>query len=157
MMIPHMYLSGMQDMNTYMHAKSTSPLRNLAKPVDLVNLRNALDVELQDKAVSGFVYLIADGNGSRQRVDPDRICYIGADGSYCDVYVDNKMLKQTMNLKTFLQKLDWPGIIRVSKSYAINLQHVKSKLGNCIEMTNGARIDIDPKYRDAVGLRLKSI
>lgn len=158
MNIPHIYLSGIQDMNTYMRAKSTTPLRNLAKPIDLINLRNALDVDLQtQKASSSTIYLIADGNKSKQRIDPKDICYVEADGSYCGVHLEDKMYKLTMNLKTFLQKLDWPDIVRVSKSHAINLQCVKSKLGNRLELTNGVKIDIEPKYKDAVALYLKSI
>lgn len=158
MNIPHIYVSGIQDMNTYMHAKSTAPLRNLAKPIDLMNLRNALDVDLQAaKPSSNAIYLIAGGNNSKQRIDPNRICYIEADGSYCGVHLEDKMYKLTMNMKTCLQKLDWPGIVRVSKSHAINLQYVKSKLGNQLEMMDGAKIDIDPKYRDAVSVHMKSI
>jgi DNA-binding LytR/AlgR family response regulator len=122
-----------------------------------MNLRNALDVDLQAYKPPGTIYLIADGNKTKQRIDPNRICYVEADGSYCGVHLDDKMYKLTINMKTCLQKLDWPDIVRVSKSHAINLQFVRSKLGNCIEMTNGARIDIDPKYRDAVNLHLKSI
>ncbi len=158
MNIPHMYLSGIQDMNTYMQAKNTTPLRNLAKPIDLINLRNALDVDLQaNKTLSNTIFLIADGNKSRQRINPNAICYIKADGSYCDVYLEDKMYKLTMNLKTVLQKLEWPGIVRISKSHAINLQCIKSKLGNCLELTNGVKIDIEPKYKDQVTLYLKSI
>ena len=158
MNIPHMYLSGEQDMNTYMQAKNTAPIRNLAKPIDLINLRNALDVDLQaQKTSSNTIYLIADGNKGRQRINPNAICYIEADGSYCGVHLEGKMYKLTMNLKTVLQKLDWPGIVRVSKSHAINLQYVKSKLGNRLEMMNGLKIDIDPKYKDQVTLYLKSI
>ena len=158
MNIPHMYLSGVQDMNTYMQAKTTAPLRNLAKPIDLINLRNALDVDLQiQKTSANTIYLIADGNKSRQRINPNAICYIEADGSYCSVYLEDKMYKLTMNLKTVLQKLDWPGIVRVSKSHAINLQYIKSKLGNQLELTNQVKIDIEPKYKDQVILYLKSI
>ncbi|MGV3610208.1 MAG: LytR/AlgR family response regulator transcription factor [Fluviicola sp.] len=158
MNIPHMYLSGIQDMNTYILAKNTAPLRNLAKPIDLINLRNALDVDLQaHKTGSNAIYLIPNGNKNRQRINPNAICYIEADGSYCDVYLEDKMYKLTMNLKTVLQKLDWPGIVRVSKSHAINLQYIKGKLGNRLELTNGVKIDIDPKYKDQIALYLKSI
>jgi DNA-binding LytR/AlgR family response regulator len=157
MKIPHIYISGIQDMTTYMHAKRTAPIRNLAKPIDLINLRNALDVDLQTYKPPGTVYLIADGNRSKKRIDPNRIHYIKADGSYCGVHLEDKTYKLTINMKTCLQKLDWPDIVRVSKSHAINLQYVKSKLGNCIEMTDGARIDVEPKYRDVVNLHLKSI
>jgi DNA-binding LytR/AlgR family response regulator len=155
MKIPHIYLSGIQDINTYMHAKSTAPLRNLAKPIDLINLRNALDVDLRLHKPS--IYLIADGNNSKQRIDPNHIIFMEADGSYCDVHLKDKMYKLTINLKTVLQKLDWPDIVRVSKSHAINLQYVKNKMGNCLEMTDGSKTDIEPKYRDAVSLYLKSI
>jgi len=158
MNIPHIYLSGIQDMTTYMHAKSTAPLRNLAKPIDLMNLRNALDVDLRgEKASSSTIYLIADGTKSKQRIDPNRIVCIVADGSYCDVHFKDKKYKLTMNLKAVLGKLEWPDIIRVSKSHAINLQYVKSKLGNLLEMEDGTKIDIDPRYRDRINLYLKSI
>lgn len=156
--IPHIYLSGVQDMNTYMQAKTTAPLRNLAKPIDRTNLRNALDLDLSSyKQSANAVYLIADGQNSKQRIDPNQIVFIEADGSYCTVHVKDKKYKPTMNLKNFLLKLDWPDIIRTSKSHAINLHYVKSRLGNIIEMEGGAKIDIEPKYKDMVNLRLKSI
>lgn len=157
--IPHMYLTGVQDSVTYMRTRETAPLRNIPKPVTAIDLRNALDIDLinpPSKAPT-IIRMIADGDKKRSKINPNDIIYIEADGSYCHIFLENDKLTLAMNLKTFLQKLDWPDIIRTGRSFAVNIHRVNTKMGNRIETETGTWIDIEPQYKLAFEKHLKNI
>ena len=136
MKIPFIYLTGIQDHNTYSKAKNTTPLKNLAKPIDLLNLRNALwDIDLSKTvSTSPIIHLIADKD-KKIRIDPNNIIYVKAAGSYCDVYFSEKNKSTlTMSLGEFLEKLAWPDVIRISRFHAVNLNHLERVRGNEVYM-----------------------
>lgn len=158
--IPFIYLTSNQDFQTYTQAKNTQPLKNLAKPIDLLNLRNALwEIDLSKKVpVEAIIHLISDGNGNKLRINPNDILYIKADGSYSQIYfIKEGKFTLTMNLKTLLQKADWPNIVRVLRSFAVNIQHVKSIIGNQIKMADDEIIDIAPTYKEKFLRHLKTV
>jgi len=61
-----------------------------------------------------------------------------------------------MHMGEFVDKLDWPDILRISRSYAINLKHIKSLRGNEIEMIVGDPIRITDSYKEILNSHLKT-
>lgn len=149
--IPFIYLSSIQDLNTYFKAKDTKPLKNLAKPIDLVNLRNALlDIEIKtDEADQELIHFLTDKDGIRRRVEPDEIVYLDAARSYCDVYLDDE---SRMTLSTAMgniaKKLNHADMIQISRSNIINRKHIKLIRGNEVKLTVGPFLRISDSYRD---------
>lgn len=149
--IPFIYLSSIQDLNTYFKAKDTRPLKNLAKPIDLVNLRNALlDIDAKTEELDqDLIHFLTDKDGIRRRVEPDEIVYLDAARSYCDVYLDDE---SRMTLSTAMgniaKKLNHPDMIQISRSNIINRKHIKLIRGNEVKLTVGPFLRISDSYRD---------
>ena len=136
--IPFIYLTGIQDLTTYSLAKDTKPLKNLAKPIDLLNLRNALmDIDFTKvSTITPIIHLIADKD-KKLRIDPNDIVYIEAGRSYCDIhFIEKTKSTLTMSMGEFIEKLDWPDVVRISRSHAVNLKHLERVSGNEVFMKN---------------------
>ncbi len=158
--INHMYLTGVQDASTFVKARETAPLRNIPKPVSAISLRNALDIDSVERVpLSTTVIRMFPSGDKKRRIDLNEIIYIKAGGSYCDVFLtgDQGKITLSMNLKNCLKKLDWPNIIRVGRSNAVNIHHVKTQMGNRLEMSNTEWVDIEPKFKSIVEKRIQSI
>lgn len=156
--IPFIYLTGLRDLNTYLKAKGSKPHRYLSKPIDLYNLRNAImDVDLSSKEQSAtYIHLISDKNGNKLRIDPDEIVFVKADHNYCDIhFTDKSRSTQVMPMGDFLEKLNLPHIVRISRSYAVNLKHIKRIRGNEIELIFGEPIRVTDSYREQLNHHLK--
>ncbi len=149
--ISFIYLSSIQDLNTYFKAKDTGPLKNLAKPIDLVNLRNALlDIELLTATPKQeVIHFFTDKDGIRKRVEPDQIIYLEAARSYCDVYFgDESRITLSSAMGNVVKKLSHPDLIQISRFYFINRKHIKMTRGNEVKLTVGPFIRISDSFRD---------
>lgn len=150
--IPFIYLSSIQDLNTYFKAKDTGPLKNLPKPIDLVNLRNALlDSETQLSATSKqeVIHFFADKDGIRKRIELDQIIYLEAARSYCDVYFpDNTRSTLSTAMGNVAKKLNHPDLIQISRFHYINRKHIKLIRGNEVQLTVGPFLRISDTFRD---------
>ena len=149
--IPFIYLSSIQDLNTYFKAKDTGPLKNLAKPIDLVNLRNAL-LDIETKAATskqGVMHFFTDKDGIRKRVDPDQILYLEAARSYCDVYFENGT-KSTLStaMGNVAKKLKHSDLIQISRSHFVNRKHITLIRGNEVKLTTGPFLRVSDSFRD---------
>ncbi len=156
--IPFIYLTGLRDLNTYLKAKGSKPHRYLSKPIDLYNLRNAImDVDLSFKEQSApYIHLISDKNGNKLHINPDEIVFLKADRNYCDIhFIDKSRSTQVMTMGDFLEKHSIPNIVRVSRSYSINLKHIRRIRGNEVEMVFGEPIRITDAYREQFNNYLK--
>ncbi len=68
----------------------------------------------------------------------ENIAWLEADGSYTKFHsVDGKTRVLTANLVSALRQLatnGWDSFVRIHKSYAVNIHHVKSKVGNVLRV-----------------------
>lgn len=151
--IPFIYLSGVQDLNTYQKAKNTEPLKNLAKPIDPINLRNALlDLDLNSPVKAETLpklHMISDKEGRKRRIDPDQILYIVAGRSYCDLFFANApKITVSTSMGPVLEKLDHPKLVRISRSNTVHIDHVKGIWGNEVEMPGDMRLPMKGNFKD---------
>ena len=150
--IPFIYLSSIQDLNTYFKAKDTGPLKNLPKPIDLVNLRNALlDSETQLAAPSKqeVMHFFTDKDGIRKRIDPDQIVYLDAGRSYCDVYfTDESRSTLSTAMGNVVKKLNHPDLIQIHRSCYINRKYIKLIRGNEVKLTVGPFLKISDSFKE---------
>ena len=153
--IPFIYLSSIQDMNTYNTAKNTRPLKNLSKPIDLVNLRNALlDIELSGASSEpkDQLYFFTDKDGLRKRIEPRTIVYLEAARSYCDVYFEDGS-KSTLSIAmgNVIKKLNYPDLVQISRFHYINRTHARLIRGNEVKLTVGTFLRISDAHKEAFG------
>lgn len=152
--IPFIYLSSIQDLNTYFKAKDTGPLKNIPKPVDLLTLRNALlEIETTNSVSAKpkeVIHFFTTKDGIRERVEPENIVYIEAARSYCDVYFQDKP-KVTLSLAmgNVVKKLNYPDLIQISRFHFINKRHIQLIRGNEVKLTLGPYLRISDTQKDA--------
>jgi DNA-binding LytR/AlgR family response regulator len=149
--IPFIYLSSIQDLNTYFKARDTGPLKNLAKPIDLVNLRNALlDIEsITPELKQELMHFFTDKDGIRKRVDPNQIVYLEAARSYCDVHFeDDSRSTLSTAMGNVVKKLNHPDLLQISRFHFINRKHIKRIRGNEVQLTIGPFLRISDSFKD---------
>lgn len=155
--IPFIFLTSVQDLNTYYKAKETRPLKNLAKPIDLVNLRNALlDIasltsqkteKVEQK--SEIIHFFTDKDGIRRRVETDQIVYLESARSYCDVYLaDESRITLSTAMGNVAKKLNQPDLIQISRFHFINKKHIQLIRGNEVRLTLGPFLKVTESFKD---------
>lgn len=82
------------------------------------------------------------------------VTWLEADGSYTKFHcADGKTRVLTANLVSTLRQLmanGWNCFVRIHKSYAVNVHHIKSKIGNVLRVGK-AELTIGRKYRESFG------
>lgn len=153
MEIPFIYLSSMQDLSTYQLAKSTGPARNLAKPIDPINLRNALDEAFSVKVAERkqtAQYFVNIGDGERIHLNVDNLVYMEAYGNSCKLFFKDKSRKvATSPMGNVFDKLcSDRRMIQIHRSFCINVDHVESYSGNQVKMVAwDEKLTITEKYK----------
>jgi len=156
--IPYIFITNRQDFQTYTDARNTKPLKNLPKPVTLLSLRNALwEIDLSKAPAGTQIHHFINKSGNRERIDPSDIIYVKSAHNYCDVYfVDGRRAIPSMPLGDFVEDLNWPDVIRISRFHAINLKHIEFLQGNEVKMKGiDEPIRITESFREAIYSRLK--
>lgn len=74
------------------------------------------------------------------------IIYIKAEGSYIRLVTAASETMLCGNLKSWYQKLDCTSMLRVHKSYLVNMQYIK-EIGKDIQIQDGGNIPIGRSYR----------
>ncbi|NOQ71502.1 MAG: response regulator [Crocinitomix sp.] len=137
--IPFIYLSNLQDMDTFARAKKTSPSSNLPKPIGYIALRNCISLALStSKKAMLDKYIVVPTGSKKIKVDPDQILYLKAAGNNCEIHVFNEGNKRHLSssaLGVVLKKIDLPFFCQTHRSYVVNLNKVHS--------FDGARLYID--------------
>lgn len=152
--IPYFFLSGKQDTTTFVKTDSTRAYTNIEKPISLATLRNVLHATLKkaDERPSNkpFVFLtIAD---YEHKVMIEDIEYLKAARSYCDLKRVGKQKTDliSMPLQSLMEKLNHSSLIRVHRSFAVNIKHVVKRSGNVLFVgneTDFAKIDLGKTYK----------
>ncbi|GHN00988.1 hypothetical protein WSM22_24770 [Cytophagales bacterium WSM2-2] len=143
--IPFIYITANSDHATYELAKSTRPNAFLIKPFTPVNLLAALDlalynfsigIELEKIERSNFKlpaseivvgdFLFVKANNRYKKIHCDDILFAEAAGSYVHVQTIDQRYTLSQNLAHFLKKSPLPNLIRIHRSYIINLHRVES-------------------------------
>lgn len=132
--MPIIYLTANSEPQTFQSAKETLPAAYLLKPFRPDELK--LHVELAyhyfqttlthsaDTRVSGHLYLPV-GKG-HEKIDPDNVIYVEADGSYVKIFLVSKDTYHiSTNLSHLAQYLRMPNFYRLSRSLLINLNYVR--------------------------------
>lgn len=145
----------------------------LTKPVDSKELYNAVEraesrlaksnIQQSDKIKSllksiKIKKLTINTEDATRFVPYNHIVYIKADGNYSEfMFTDNKKLLVAKALKEYEKILDEDFFYRLSKSYLINLNHIKliHRIdGGTIEMHDGTKIVIPRRKREEFMMKM---
>ena len=99
-------------------------LHYLLKPIAVENLQVAYDKFVEKESQQPFIKLIKN-NQKREAVSVEDIVYCKADDNYCEVYVKDQKYLISKTLGAVAAKLQHPQFHRVSRSYVVNIKHIK--------------------------------
>ncbi|QHV95965.1 response regulator [Spirosoma endbachense] len=150
--IPIIYLSALTDRATLEQAKLTKPAAYLTKPVTTDSLRIAIEIALSNFAyvtasnapvihepmsmpmaaregetiLQVGDYIFIKQNYQFVRLHKGEVLYIEAEDKYTTVVTPTRKFVLRLSLAVLLQRLADMTLIRVHRSFAVNLSHVES-------------------------------
>ncbi len=145
---PVIYLTAFTDAATFSNAKETRPAAFLVKPYQLSTLRTSIELALhqfaQDTAlpaanqasaagdvalsrdsilrIDDYIFIKKDGRFVKLAL-ADILCII-AEGNYVMIKLPATRHLLRLSLGTFLEKVNWPRLVRIHRSYAVNVAKV---------------------------------
>ncbi len=164
--LPVVYITANADEETYRRAKRTKPQAFLVKPFNPRTLLAAVDLAfynfsenqeaedilqadaLERKASS---FPVADGffiraGGRHRKIKSEDLLYVEADGSYAKVVTGDGSHVISQNLSAFQRKVQIPGLIRIHRSYLVNIHRVDSFDETFVYLGNAA-LPLSKSYR----------
>ena len=174
--VPIIYLTAFTDAVTIERIKQTHPAAFLSKPYSLTNVRIAIELALNNFAVSrqqetGKIIPL-DKNAVRSNTSPERemilrmndhifvkhnyafvkiklgeLLYIEADNNYVSLITPDKKFLLRMSLSQLLEKINHKALVRVHRSYAVNISCIQSFNDQEVEI-NGQPIPIGRNYKE---------
>lgn len=144
--VPIIFVTANADEATYQLARKTRPQAFLVKPFNARTLIAAVDLALFNFSENNTAEAIVDAalldrkdfhgtiqdgffireGGRHKKIRLEDLLFIEADGSYAKLVTSSGQHVITQNLSTFLRKASLPLLVRVHRSYIINMNQVDS-------------------------------
>ncbi len=149
--VPLIYLTAFTDAKTVERVKNTNPAAFLTKPYNIDNVRVAIDLALHNfaeaKPASRVIPLqpvSADRKGEKEqflqlkdhifikqnyrfvKFRLAEILYLEADNNYVNMYTRQQKFAVRMALGDLMDRLQFNRLIRVHRSYAVNIDEIAS-------------------------------
>ncbi len=166
--IPIIYLTGLRSPEVLAQALSTHPANFLLKPYRKEELQAAIALALeQDQTIATEIveekraelteeyYLLKDCFFAKQKdrylkVEINDILWVSADNVLVEVQTTKKRYVLSTTLKSFCQQIDHADLIRVHRSFVVNIQHVMAFSEGQLYLPRSPepkRIPVGPSYR----------
>ena len=169
--MPFIYLSAYSDETTFGAAKLTRPHAYIVKPFNEKELKLAIELALftysqeeqPESEIAPFdqnyflrdSIFVKDGNHFI-KVPLKEILYLEATGSYCKLFSTDREFTISSNLNKLSSKIAEHNIIRIHRSYVINLNHIKGINGESVEIGK-TNLPISFTYRKLLMERLRLV
>ena len=145
--IPVIYLTGYTDKKLFTRAKSTHPVSYLTKPYNSNDINNAIELAIHNavffnekskgasKKIEDTLFVLSehifvkDSKNCFNKVGIEDILWIKGEGSYSVIKTLNEKHVTSHNLKTIENKIQHQGLLRIHRSYIINLSKVNQIIG----------------------------
>jgi len=170
--VPLIFLTSNSDDKTFREASQAGPQAFLSKPFRGRDLKHAIELAIQQaarkeqptksKAVEENAYLMKDRlfikvKDRMVRLFFKDILWVAAEDYYCKVFTKDKEYLVTQTLKKFGEELSSvPEIMRVHRSYMVNLAHVEA-IGDLYLHIEKQRIPFSRSAKEELLNRLKQI
>lgn len=161
--VPVIFTTAFTDQQTLERVKKISPFGYVVKPYMEANIKVALELALSrvndkeeaTKKEEDESYFVNSVNGI-VKINPAEILYISAFDYYANIFtVNGKVLAKT-TLKEVLNLLNKPDLLRVHKSYVVNINKITRIKDNAIHMED-VKVPIGRSYKEELKARLKII
>jgi len=138
--IPIIYLTANSDENHFERAKATNPYAFISKPFKKLDLQRAIELTLvrikeeqnREKSLDSFTdepYILSDcifvrSHDKMVKVCINNILYIEAERNYCKIHCKDKEHLLVTTLKYLEEKLTSNILMRIHRSFIVNLNHI---------------------------------
>lgn len=145
--VPLIFLTGIEGKETAMRAQAVKPANYLVKPCNSVQLEISIDLALKNFAAgveasieesfqfqtpplcavySGVDHIFIKENSKHYRLEIADIIYIKSDGPgpYVKIVLEDRNIIQSMKLKSFCEQAKHSSLVRINRSYVVNLDKV---------------------------------
>jgi DNA-binding LytR/AlgR family response regulator len=175
MEVPVIYITANSDQATYERAKSTAPQAFLVKPFTPVNLLTSIDLALYnfserrtvDRIERSVTVIPAEEfvinkclfvrvNGRFKKLKCEDILFAEASGSYTNIQTPEQRFTVAQNLSQFERKADLLNLIRIHRSYVVNLNRVDSFEDSSIYILNH-KLPLSETYRSEFLSKIKFV
>jgi DNA-binding LytR/AlgR family response regulator len=138
--IPIIYLTANSDEAHFEKAKATNPYAFISKPFKKLDLQRAIELsivriqkeqnsEKSSDVVSEDPYILSDcifvrSHDKMVKICIDNILYIEAERNYCKIFCKDKEHLLVTTLKYLEEKLPTNSLMRIHRSFIVNLHHI---------------------------------
>jgi len=162
------YLTAFDDEDHIKRAKETGPSAYIVKPFDERNLLIAIDVAFSnlqkndtEEQAKEPPFILKDRIYIKDRDKYVKlmigdILYIEAVGSYCEIVTEGKKFTFSVNLKHLSAKFSHEHLIRIHRSFIVNIDKIDSIRGNQVYIAEKG-ISIGNSYRESFSKKFKLI
>lgn len=172
--VPVIFMTSMEDKQTFERAKQTNPIAYIVKPIDEKTLERSIelavfkyykatwDTELFTEWQNDFVApksLFVKIGQKLEKIAFQDITHIIAEASHAELHIQNKKVVARISLNDLSHKLPATMFVRTSRSSLVNTNHIANidLENNLIILSNGEEISISRRNRDELLTRLNII
>ncbi len=152
--IPFVFLTSYSDKNTIKEAIALKPESYLIKPFSKTDLYVTLEIIKTRKKVEERVLIIKDGHLT-VKINHQDILWIKSDNIYIEIKTEGKTYLVRNSLDKFTEELNDSNFIRIHRSYAVNMQHIKAVNGQYV-IVNDEKIPLSRNLRDELMTKFAS-
>ncbi len=132
--IPIIYLTANTDDQSFALAKATQPFAFIEKPFKKKILKRTFELLIEqisnESASDTDAFILKDrvfvreSNNTMVKINLEDILYIEAERAYCKITTSEKTYLMTSSLGNLEQKLSSPFLMRVHRSFLVNLRQI---------------------------------
>ena len=144
--IPFIFLTSYSDKKNILEAAQLKPEAYLVKPFNKTDLLTTLEIIKNRRTNTQKSIIIKDGR-LQVKLLVSSIQWIKSENIYIEIITQEKMYVVRNSLDKFLEELNDDFLLRIHRSYAVNLNHIKAVNGQYV-LIGSDKIPLSRKYRD---------
>ncbi len=158
--IPFIFLTANSDPGTVMRAREVHPGAYLIKPFSKEELFTSIEIclhnfaaisrpdntDVKENIIVNDSIFLKQGT-SFQKVKFEEILYIESENVYVVIYTEAGKFMIRNTLQNFLETIKHPSIIRIHRSFAVNVTHLTAINADDV-VVNGRNVPLAKTYKD---------
>ena len=142
--IPFIFLTSFSDEETVQKAVAQNPSAYLVKPFNKNDIFSTLELVKRTKSIDTIT--IKDG-WKHVNLRVSDILWVQSDDKYIEIFTKDAKYVERSSIKAFLNSNKSPKLVRVHKSFVVNITHV-SKFSSRYVVVNDQNIPVSRTYKD---------
>lgn len=153
--LPFIYITSYSDNQTVRDAAETIPSGYIIKPFSKSEIKVALFmIDAAQKKNKNYV-IVKDGH-DQIKIQFSEIEYVKSDNNYITIHAGKQKIVVRNSLENFLDSIQSKSLIRVHRSFAVNISKIKSISGMNLNLENTI-VPISRKFKEMVQIQFNSI